>query len=195
MLVAFSFFILYVILIPLFPQINDYYFVQQKEAFTVHRIALLIHIIFGTIALFLGAINVLLGIKRKTSKLHHRLGRIYGISVFIAAPAGLFMAQYAFGGTIGRIGFSTLAVLWFFTLIAAMYAIIIKKDFSNHAFWIILNFSLTFAAVTLRIQVAPFALLSNFESYYAIIAWTCWVPNLFIGYLIARREQLYFQKK
>jgi hypothetical protein len=195
LLVAIAWFTLYLVLIPLFPAINDYYFTQQNETFSTHRIGLLIHIFFGTLALGLGAVNILLGLKRKTTKLHHRIGRLYGISVFIAAPAGLYMAQFAFGGTVGRIGFSALAVLWFSTLIAAMYAILIKRDLSGHAFWIILNFSLTFAAVTLRIQIAPVANLSNFESFYAIIAWSCWIPNLIVGYLVARREQRYFSKK
>jgi Predicted membrane protein (DUF2306) len=44
------------------------------------------------------------------------------------------------------------------------------------------SYSLTFAAVTLRIYL-PVALASGvpFEIAYPAIAWLCWVPNLFVA--------------
>jgi hypothetical protein len=44
------------------------------------------------------------------------------------------------------------------------------------------NFSLTFAAVTLRIYVPlSIALGIPFEQAYPAIAWLCWVPNLAVA--------------
>ena len=44
------------------------------------------------------------------------------------------------------------------------------------------NFALTFAAVTLRIWV-PISFVSGipFGVAYPLIAWLCWVPNLWIA--------------
>jgi hypothetical protein len=41
------------------------------------------------------------------------------------------------------------------------------------------NFSLTFAAVTLRLYIPASALAGvEFSVAYPIIAWLCWVPNI-----------------
>lgn len=168
----------------------DYYFFQQKDTFAQNQFPLLVHIAFGAIALATGACNIMLGFKRNTSSTHKILGRIYGVSVFISALAAIYNAQYAFGGMPSRLGFSTLAVLWLATLGASIWNIVVRKNVAWHAFWMIINFSLTFAAVTLRLQIASFAYPpENFELAYPIIAWTCWIPNLIIGFLIARREK------
>lgn len=45
------------------------------------------------------------------------------------------------------------------------------------------NYSLTFAAVALRIWLALFTVLFGFEHFnlsYSIIAWLCWVLNLIV---------------
>jgi hypothetical protein len=48
------------------------------------------------------------------------------------------------------------------------------------------SFSLTFAAVTLRIYLSLSGLMGwQFASAYAVIAWLCWVPNLLIAMQLA----------
>lgn len=188
--IAVSFALLYLVLIPLFPVIREYYFYQQKETFTKNQIPLLLHIATGTTALALGAVNIMRGFQRKTDKKHRMIGRIYAAAVAVSSLAGLYNAQFAHGGVVSRIGFSTLAVLWFSTLVMSVYNIVFRKNVPRHAFWMILNFSLTFAAVTLRLQLVPFTQPSSvFDIAYPIIAWTCWVPNLLVGYFIARSER------
>ena len=51
------------------------------------------------------------------------------------------------------------------------------------------NFSLTFAAVTLRLYI-PLILLFGVEFAvgYAMIAWLCWVPNLVVAQWLIRRS-------
>ncbi len=53
------------------------------------------------------------------------------------------------------------------------------------------NYSLTFAAVTLRIWLPLFIVLfgiEQFELSYAVIAWLAWVPNLIIAELFIRQR-------
>jgi hypothetical protein len=52
------------------------------------------------------------------------------------------------------------------------------------------NFSLTFAAVTLRLWLpASVAAGVPFDLAYTVVAWLCWVPNLVAAELLLARTQ------
>ncbi len=56
-----------------------------------------------------------------------------------------------------------------------------------HRRWMICNFSLTFAAVTLRLYLSPVSIFQfPFEQAYGVIAWACWVPNLLVAEWLVR---------
>jgi len=62
------------------------------------------------------------------------------------------------------------------------------REIPAHRRWMIRNYSLTFAAVTLRLYL-PLAFLLGipFELSYPLVAWLCWVPNLVAAeYLVSR---------
>jgi hypothetical protein len=88
------------------------------------------------------------------------------------------MSQYAFGGPVAQLGFAVLAVLWLYTGIRA-YLAIRRGVVAKHRQWMVRNFALTFAAVTLRLYL-PIPLIAglDFALAYSIIAWLCWLPNL-----------------
>jgi hypothetical protein len=78
-------------------------------------------------------------------------------------------------------------------LISAYQALIGIRDkkVHDHKKWMIRNYSLTFAAVTLRIWLPLFMVLfglERFELSYSIIAWLAWVPNLLIAELYIQRK-------
>jgi hypothetical protein len=51
------------------------------------------------------------------------------------------------------------------------------------------SYALTFAAVTLRIWLAPLALLfGDFEAGYRVVAWFCWVPYLLVIEAVIRKK-------
>ncbi len=53
------------------------------------------------------------------------------------------------------------------------------------------NYSLTFAAVTLRIWLPLFLMqfgVERFEQSYAVIEWLAWVPNLIIAEVYIRQR-------
>jgi len=94
------------------------------------------------------------------------------------------MAFHAFGGLPGRLGFAFLALAWLCSGFRA-YLAIRARDITAHRRWMVRNFALTFAAVTLRLYL-PTSLASGvaFEIAYPAIAWLCWVPNLLIAELL-----------
>ena len=123
---------------------------------------------------------------------HRTIGKIYVCSVILSSLAGLYIALFASGGIIATLGFGLLAALWFFTVLKA-YISILNKEFKQHENWMIRNYALTFAAVTLRIYLplSQAVLHMDFITAYRIISWLCWVPNLIIaGIIVNNRAQI-----
>jgi uncharacterized membrane protein len=98
--------------------------------------------------------------------------------VLVGGVSGLYIAQFAYGGPIARVGFASLAVCWLYTGARAFLAIR-RRAVDEHRRWMVRNFALAFAAVTLRIYIPLFVLAGiPFAVAYAAIAWLCWVPNV-----------------
>lgn len=154
---------------------------EMKAVFQAHPIGIYAHIFCSLIALALGPFQFAGGIRDKYRAFHRWSGRIYlSIGVLVGGLSGLYMAQYAFGGIVSRLGFSILAIAWLTTGLFA-YLAIRKGDVDTHRRWMIVNFSLTFAAVTLRIYLGIFiALGMKFEEFYPVVSWLCWVPNVLL---------------
>ena len=147
----------------------------------------LIHIGGGLIALFVGAWNFLERSRERFLNLHRWLGRVYLVSVITSGLAGFSLSFTAQGGLTARIGFGMLGFLWLATAVLA-YIRIRAFDIESHRRWMIRNYSLTFAAVTLRLWLPALMIAGNdFTSAYAAVAWLCWVPNLIVAELISFR--------
>lgn len=149
------------------------------------------HITMGGLALLTGWTQFNSGIRARKIQLHRLTGKIYILAVLGSSLAGLVIAIFASGRLISTLGFGTLAMVWLLSDIQA-YAYIRKRNIREHRNWMIRNYALTFAAVTLRIYLPLSALLHipGLDAYRAI-AWLCWVPNLFFAeYLINRRSIL-----
>ncbi len=122
--------------------------------------------------------------------MHRLLGKIYLISVLVGGLSGLYMSQYSFGGMISHSGFFTLAILWLATGYKAYHSIK-NRNIQAHQYWMVINFALTFAAVTLRTGLGiGFAIGTPFEVFYPYLAWLCWVPNLLVASVIAKKQKL-----
>lgn len=147
-----------------------------------------LHIGGGIIALALGAWNFVEASRRRFIYVHRWVGRIYLISVLVGGIAGLMLATTAQGGLAGRMGFAVLALLWLATGAMAYYRIR-NYDIVLHRQWVIRNYALTFAAVTLRIWI-PVLMGAGYEfqDAYAAIAWISWVPNLLFAEFLLRRQ-------
>jgi len=146
-----------------------------------------LHISFGGLALLIGWTQFSKKLRGRYLRVHRLVGKIYVLSVFISSCAGLYIALFASGGIICSLGFGALALLWLFTDIQA-YTSIRKLRIAEHEAWMIRNYALAFAAVTLRIWLPLTTGLGHMEfvTSYRIISWLCWVPNLIIAELIIR---------
>jgi hypothetical protein len=92
-------------------------------------------------------------------------------------------------GWVTHVGFGLLALLWLFTT-ARGYISIRSHDEARHRAWMIRSYSLTLAAVTLRIYLPiSLALGVPFASAYQVISWACWVPNIILAEWIVRHTQ------
>ncbi len=164
---------------------------DMRAVFESHPLGIGIHIFASALALLLGPFQFSRRLRTGRPALHRWLGRIYlGVAVAVGGAAGLYMSTYAFGGLAGKLGFAALALAWLYTGVRA-YAAARARDFTAHRRWMIRNFSLTFAAVTLRLYLPPvFIFQLPFALSYAVIAWACWVPNLLLAEWLAGRKDV-----
>ena len=137
------------------------------------------HIIFGGLALLIGWMQFMPKFRNRNLKLHRLVGMLYILAIVLSGLAGLYLAFYAEGGLVAKLGFGGLAIAWLFTTGQA-YISVKKRNIEAHKRWMIRSYALTFAAVTLRIWLPLFqyAIGMDFITAYVIIAWLCWVPNL-----------------
>ncbi len=161
----------------------------MRPNFSEVRIAVYAHVFAAVFAMALGPFQFMTRLRARRPALHRLLGRLYlGVGVLVGGLAGLFLATRAFGGPVSRFGFGALALLWLYTGLRA-YRAIRAGDVARHRRWMLRNFALTFAAVTLRLWV-PAAIIAglSFEVAYPVIAWLCWVPNAITAELLLRRR-------
>jgi uncharacterized membrane protein len=163
----------------------------MRAVFEAYPIGIYVHVFASAVALALGPFQFSARLRARRLNLHRWLGRIYlGVGVLIGGIAGLFMAFHAFGGPVAKLGFGLLAAGWLYTG-ARAYLAIRAGRVVVHRRWMVRNFALTFAAVTLRIYL-PGAFISGtpMEVSYPVIAWLCWVPNLVVAEWLLRRRPL-----
>ncbi len=151
-----------------------------RERAAMMPAAVYLHLAGGAVAMALGPFQFSAALRARRLDLHRWLGRTYLVAVLLGSCSGFVLATVSQGGLVAHLGFGTLAVLWLATA-ARGYQLIRRGDDVSHRRWMIRNYALTFAAVTLRIYL-PLALLSgvSFAVAYPAIAWLCWVPNLIV---------------
>jgi len=149
-----------------------------------------LHIAGGIGALLAGPWQFSQKLRSRNINLHRWLGRFYLVEIVLGAIGGLAMSLVSEEGLATHLGFGMLAVLWFVTGLQA-YRSVKKGQIELHRQWMIRNFALTLAAVTLRIEL-PFMLAAlrwPFSRAYIIVAWLCWVPNAMVAeWMISRRK-------
>ena len=152
---------------------------EMKANFIAHSAGIYTHAFASAVALVLGPFQFSADLRRTHPEIHRWLGRAYlGMGVLVGGAAGFYMSQYAFGGSSAQLGFAALAVLWLYTGSRA-YLAIRRGAIAEHRKWMVRNFSLTFAAVTLRLYLPAFMASGiEFSVAYPVIAWLCWIPNL-----------------
>lgn len=155
---------------------------DMREGFVAHPLGVYGHVFAALFALLSGPTQFSSRLRENRVTLHRVAGRIYlGIGVLVGGLSGLYISRFAFGGPVARAGFASLAICWLYTGSRAFLAIR-RKSVSEHRRWMVRNFSLTLAAVTLRLYI-PVSVATGveFSTAYPVIAWLCWVPNLIVA--------------
>jgi uncharacterized membrane protein len=136
------------------------------------------HVLFGSVALGLGALQFNRWILIRSRSLHRALGTIYVVSSVIVGIAGLYMSFYSFGGVVSHLGFGALAVLLLATT-ARAYTAARARTIALHRQWMLRSYALLFGAVTLRIEL-PLLIMAfgEFTPAYQVVSWLSWVPNI-----------------
>ncbi len=155
---------------------------QMRATYNAHAPWILTHIFASAITLLLGPWQFVTSVRTRWPRFHRISGRLYlGLGVLAGGIAALYMSFYAFGGMISTSGFALLAVVWLATGAMALHTAR-AGDFAAHRRWMIRNFALAMAAVTLRLGLAGgFASGMRFETFYPWLAWLSWIPNVVIA--------------
>ena len=161
---------------------------EMAAGFDAHRGLITVHAIGASIALLLGPTQFLDGWRARAPRAHRISGYLYlGLGVGVGGVAGLLLAPHSFGGYVSHFGFGILGCLWLFT--GAMALLSAKqRRLAAHRRWMITNFALTLAAVTLRLYL-PLSAMAGlpFEEAYPAVAWLCWLPNLIVAEWYGKR--------
>ena len=165
-----------------------YFLGRPTGHFGEHFPILLAHITGGSVALLLGPWQFSTKLRERALNLHRWLGRIYLAAVVLGSLAGFTLAFFSEEGPPTHFGFGALAVLWFATGLTA-YRRILRGNIESHRQWMVRNYALTLAAVTLRNEL-PLMLVARmqFSHAYVIVSWLCWVPNLLVAEWLLRRQ-------
>jgi uncharacterized membrane protein len=156
---------------------------------TTMPLAVAAHLGGGLVALAVGAWQMNARLRSRVIELHRWMGRTYVVAVLIGGLGALRMAVASQHGWATHLGFGLLALFWLFTT-ARAYLAIRSHEEARHRGWMIRSYSLTLAAVTLRIYIPlSLALGLPFANAYQVISWLCWVPNIILAEWLVRRTQ------
>jgi uncharacterized membrane protein len=125
-------------------------FVAERRA--VVPWALSGHLAGGLVALALGPWQLNGRLRQRALGLHRWMGRGYVVAVGVGGCSALVLAPLSMEGLVTHVGFGLLAVLWLASTLQA-YLRIRASDPLEHRRWMIRSYSLTLAAVTLRIYL------------------------------------------
>ncbi|WNI37839.1 DUF2306 domain-containing protein [Chryseobacterium sp. SG20098] len=151
-----------------------------------------IHIFSITLCLLAGLTQFSNRFLTENKSLHKIIGKIYVYNILIInVPACFVLGLFSNGGIIGITGFLIQDILWaYFTIAAILF--IKKGNVNRHRMYMILSYTVTTTAITFRIVKNLFynETRHDYQLFYGLNVWAALFINLFIAYLILRKESL-----
>ncbi len=148
-----------------------------------------LHVGGATMALLFGPWQFFSVFRNAYPMAHRSLGILYIVGCLVGGVSGIHIGFYSPNGPVAAAGFMVLGTLWLGTTGLGLCNIV-KGNIATHKRWMIRSFSLTFAAVTLRLLFPPmFAYGLEPATIFSILAWVSWMPNLTIAnYFIIQKH-------
>lgn len=174
----------------LYAPVSEMRFEQQRASFAEQVWAIRLHAAGGLVALLFGSLQFLHVIRLNWPAIHRWIGRVYLVGVLAGAVGAVSLAPNAWGGLPSASGFMLLGVFWASCASIAFWRIR-AGDVPGHRAWMIRTYAITFAAVTLRLELLFLGGIGfdQLEAYMTV-AWLSWVPNLIVAELwLARHRQ------
>lgn len=166
--------------------------VETSMAFVAYhaierKLAFFAHVGLAPVALALLPLQFWKGLRMRRPALHRWLGRIYAMAILCAGVGSILMALGTKAGPVASVGFLLLGVAWITSTALAVWHIR-NRRVSEHRAWMIRSAALTFAAVTLRLEMPILAMTVGLDVGYPMVAWLCWVPNILIAEWMLPRD-------
>jgi len=171
-------------------------FFGERDSAGVRYWQAMLHILPALIALLVGAVQFSVSVRKIHPKLHAVAGRIYLFAVLASASGALAISPFTLGGGFNAAGFALLALAWVTTTLMAFWHVRNGRIDLHRAF-MIMSYALTFAGVTLRLQLAIFTGLMDmaYLRAYSIVAWSSWIPNLIVAIWWIRSRPLTLNRR
>jgi hypothetical protein len=172
-------------LVDVWPDIDP----RLRSVIAAAPIQALAHMLVGPVVLLIGPLQFLPGLRETRPQAHRWSGRVYVVACLVSGTAALATAPFASGGPVAGLGYGILAVLWVATTLGAWRAAV-QRQFRLHRLLMRFSYAMTFAAVTLRLQI-PVGFALGVQSYSAISVWlayTAWIPNVVVVALYSLAE-------
>ncbi len=145
------------------------------------------HIVLAPLALALAPFQLWQGLRASQPRLHRAVGYTYALSVLIAGLASLSLLPHFKGEWHSALGFGLLAVFWIGATARGVW-LARAGNYTRHRQWMTRSVALTFAAVTLRLIMAPLMAMGwSVTETYQITAWASWLLTLAFAELWLRR--------
>jgi hypothetical protein len=168
--------------------------IPPRPGYPPHYALLVGHILFGSVALLAGCLQVWPWLRCRRPAVHRWAGRVYLFGgVFPAGVLVLGVAPVSSTGFVSSVGNTLLAVLWLLTS-AAGYRAARRRRFTEHRAWMLRSMALTCSIVVNRgwlvlflIVLTPFTDSAFGGSEAAMVraaaggsVWCSWVVNLLV---------------
>ncbi|MCP1677272.1 hypothetical protein J2T57_004451 [Natronocella acetinitrilica] len=171
------------------------YLLNQNEdvfgRFWPHRAALVLHIVGGTVALFMGPFQFWSGLRRRSLTVHRWTGRLYIGGVLLSSTAGFFLAPANYLGLSFGAGLIALNFAWLLS-IGMAYAAIRLREITVHRDWMIRSYVLTFSFVTFRFlfELPAVRALGTPAEVGGAAIWVSWVIPLLLTEVVIQGRAL-----
>lgn len=146
------------------------------------------HVVGAPLVLALAPVQLSQRLRARWPRAHRISGRLYALGVLIAGLSALALVPTAEASLFAKAGFTALALVWIgFTFRGIWLAR--AGAYEAHRAWMLRSLALTFAAVTLRLIMAPLMASGwTVAQTYDVTAWGSWVPSLILVELYLRRR-------